>query len=108
MRELLFTKTYRIRARQLGIKSYCKANGDPELTRKIASENLREVGNPLVLLAIGVMILQAIYYAALIWNQLNLTIPPPVPIPNEGFKLAADEPYALTKTELEQMLKGNL
>ena len=57
---MFFTKTYRLRARKLARSCYIQAGGDVELAYAMAKARKAEVGNPLMLLAIGVLLLQVI------------------------------------------------
>ena len=105
---MFFTKTYRLRARKLARSCYIHANGDVELAYAMAKDRKSEVGNPLLLLTIGVLVMQGIYYALKVWKEMNLSQPPIEPLPREGFELAAGERYALTNAELKSLICEDL
>lgn len=108
MREFFYSKKMRIKSREFARQCYVRANGDVELAEKYAKEGYRELGNPLLILTIGVLILEAIFYAIKIWKELNLSLPPRIPVGGEGFGLADGEPWALNPAELKQMNEGKL
>ena len=99
-----FTKTQRIKARCLARDCYIRCDGDVERAFGIAKDRKSELGNPLIVLTIGVLLLQGIYYALRVWNEMNFRRPPIAPLPLEGFELAGGERYALTQQELSALL----
>jgi hypothetical protein len=102
---MFFTKAYRLRSRKLARSCYIRCDGDVDKAYAMAKERKGEVGNPLVLLTIGVLVIQGIYYAIKIWNEMNLSRPPVEPLPGEGFELAAGERYSLTRGELSDLIQ---
>lgn len=104
--ELLFTKKLRIRSRALARDCYDKCYGDVEAAYAMAQERKGELGSVLLMLTIGVMVMQAIYYAMKIWDQMNCTYAPVTPRNGEGFGLAPGEPFELTPPERMALRKA--
>jgi hypothetical protein len=69
----------------------------------MAAANVGDVGSVILILTIGTIILQAIYYAIKIWREWNVQRPPRLPMTGEGFELAAGEAFALSPIELAKL-----
>lgn len=106
MRERLFTKSPRIKARNLACDCFDKAGGNVEAAYEMAVKRKGEVGSILLMLTIGALVLQAIYYAMKIWQSLNLMKSPILPVPGEGFELGLFEAYALTPSERRSIVES--
>lgn len=100
----LFTKRMRMRARALSRDCHIRCHGNREQAEAMAEKRKYEVGNPILVLTIGVLILQAIYYALKIYrDRYGKGRPPIIPQPGEGFELGRGERFSLTESELQSL-----
>lgn len=93
-------KIYLLRARRLTRRCYIACGGDEEATKAMIKANIKEVGNPLLVLMVVGAILQICYYAVKLWKEWHVTTPAWRPVMGEPFELCKGEKYELTELEL--------
>lgn len=98
-----FTKKQRIAARKLGCSCFNKNGGNVEVAYAEAKQRKSELGSVILVFTLGVLLLQGIYYAMKIWQSMNYSKAPTLPVSGEGFGLGVGEPYALSIMERKAM-----